>query len=130
MYDKLFVLQDVKFQMKLDMYDFCTPGLQDKMLPIRRKYKEVEDKKIVSCALHYLSNVPPLPTPPRTYPPPCTYTKALKAKAISEFKAGELKAIDTSKAVAYQPYDFPEGKLSPTNNDFYYNYNYRYDYCM
>ncbi len=54
-YDKVFVLQDVKFQMKLDMYDFCTPELQDKMLPIRRKYKEVEDKKIVSSPLHYLS---------------------------------------------------------------------------
>ncbi len=47
----VYVLQDVKFQMKLDMYDFCTPELQEKFLPIRKKYKEVEDKKIVSDCL-------------------------------------------------------------------------------
>lgn len=34
--------------MKLDMYDFCTPELQEKLLPNRMKYKEVEDKKMVS----------------------------------------------------------------------------------
>jgi hypothetical protein len=33
--------------MKLDMYDFCTPDLQEKLLPIRRRYKELEDKKTV-----------------------------------------------------------------------------------
>ena len=40
--------QDIKYQVKLDMYDFCTPELQEKLLPIRKRYKEVEDKKTVS----------------------------------------------------------------------------------
>ena len=45
----ILILQDVKYQMKLDMYDFCTPELQEKLLPQRRKYKAVEDKKTVSA---------------------------------------------------------------------------------
>lgn len=40
-------VQDIKYQMKLDMYDFCTPELQEKLLPIRMKFKEVEDRKTV-----------------------------------------------------------------------------------
>ena len=34
--------------MKLDLYEFCTPELQEKLLPNRLRYKEVEDKKAVS----------------------------------------------------------------------------------
>lgn len=29
------------------MYDFCVPELQEKLLVTRRKFKEVEDKKLV-----------------------------------------------------------------------------------
>ena len=42
--------QDVKFTMKLDVYDFCSPSLQEKLLPARTRFKEVEDKKAVSLA--------------------------------------------------------------------------------
>lgn len=30
----------------LDVYELCTSELQEKMLPIRSKFKEVEDKKL------------------------------------------------------------------------------------
>lgn len=30
----------------LDVYELCTAELQEKMLPIRSKFKEVEDKKL------------------------------------------------------------------------------------
>lgn len=30
----------------LDVYELCTAELQEKMLPIRSKFKEIEDKKI------------------------------------------------------------------------------------
>lgn len=40
------LLQDVKFTMTLDVYELCTAELQEKMLPIRSKFKEVEDKKL------------------------------------------------------------------------------------
>lgn len=30
----------------LDVYELCTPELQEKMLPIRSKFKVVEDKKL------------------------------------------------------------------------------------
>ncbi|KAG8014237.1 Rho-associated protein kinase 1, partial [Nibea albiflora] len=37
---------DVKFPLMLDVYELCTSELQEKMLPIRSKFKEVEDKKL------------------------------------------------------------------------------------
>ncbi|CAG5896588.1 unnamed protein product [Menidia menidia] len=40
------VLKDVKFPLMLDVYELCTGELQEKMLPIRSKFKEVEDKKL------------------------------------------------------------------------------------
>lgn len=40
------MLQDVKFPLMLDVYELCTTELQEKMLPIRSKFKEVEDKKL------------------------------------------------------------------------------------
>uniref|UniRef100_A0A3Q3G327 Ubiquitin carboxyl-terminal hydrolase n=1 Tax=Labrus bergylta TaxID=56723 RepID=A0A3Q3G327_9LABR len=40
------VLKDVKFPLMLDVYELCTSEIQEKMLPIRSKFKEVEDKKL------------------------------------------------------------------------------------
>ncbi|XP_007548814.1 ubiquitin carboxyl-terminal hydrolase 14-like [Poecilia latipinna] len=40
------VLKDVKFPLMLDVYELLTPELQEKMLPIRSKFKEMEDKKL------------------------------------------------------------------------------------
>lgn len=42
----LFVLKDVKFPLMLDVYELCTAELQERMLPIRSKFKEMEDKKL------------------------------------------------------------------------------------
>lgn len=39
-------LKDVKFPLMLDVYELCTSEVQEKMLPIRSKFKEVEDKKL------------------------------------------------------------------------------------
>ncbi|XP_029970236.1 ubiquitin carboxyl-terminal hydrolase 14-like [Salarias fasciatus] len=40
------VLKDVKFPLMLDVYELCTAELQEKMLPVRSKFKEMEDKKL------------------------------------------------------------------------------------
>uniref|UniRef100_A0A3Q1ISD3 Ubiquitin carboxyl-terminal hydrolase n=1 Tax=Anabas testudineus TaxID=64144 RepID=A0A3Q1ISD3_ANATE len=40
------VLKDVKFPLMLDVYELCTTELQEKMLPIRSKFKNMEDKKL------------------------------------------------------------------------------------
>ncbi|XP_062337655.1 ubiquitin carboxyl-terminal hydrolase 14 [Osmerus eperlanus] len=40
------VLKDVKFPLMLDVYELCTSELQEKMVTIRSKFKEVEDKKL------------------------------------------------------------------------------------
>merc|ERR1719262_1278534 len=37
------ILKDIKFPMMLDTFDFCTPELQNKLLPMRDKFKEYED---------------------------------------------------------------------------------------
>ena len=43
--------QDVKYTMKLDMYEFCTTELQKKLNPMRTKFKEQEERKLV---IYYL----------------------------------------------------------------------------
>ncbi|KAM5157962.1 ubiquitin carboxyl-terminal hydrolase 14 [Mantella aurantiaca] len=39
------VLKDVKFPLMLDIYELCTPELQEKMVSFRSKFKELEDNK-------------------------------------------------------------------------------------
>lgn len=38
------ILKDVKFPLNLDVFDLCSPELQEKLLPAREKFKEQEDK--------------------------------------------------------------------------------------
>ncbi|KAJ7403903.1 hypothetical protein BTVI_74659 [Pitangus sulphuratus] len=40
------VLKDVKFPLMLDVYELCTPDLQEKMVSYRSKFKDLEDKKV------------------------------------------------------------------------------------
>lgn len=40
------MFQDVKFPLMLDVYELCTSGLQEKMVAVRSKFKEIEDKKL------------------------------------------------------------------------------------
>lgn len=40
------VLQDIKFPMSLDVYDLCTPELQQRLVPARDKFKAEEDKRV------------------------------------------------------------------------------------
>ncbi|KAM8967783.1 ubiquitin carboxyl-terminal hydrolase 14 isoform 2-T2 [Pelodytes ibericus] len=40
------VLKDVKFPLMLDIYELCTPELQEKMISYRSKFKELDDKKV------------------------------------------------------------------------------------
>lgn len=47
----LFVQQDVKFPMSLDVFDLCSEELQQKLLPARTKFKEIEDKKVEEAAV-------------------------------------------------------------------------------
>lgn len=40
------ILKDIKFPMTLDVVELCSPELQEKLKPMRDKFKEEEDKKI------------------------------------------------------------------------------------
>ncbi|XP_065355905.1 ubiquitin carboxyl-terminal hydrolase 14 [Calliphora vicina] len=42
------VLKDIKFPIDFDAFDLCTPELQNKLCPMRSKFKELEDKKLES----------------------------------------------------------------------------------
>ena len=37
------VLKDIKFGIDFDAFDLCSPELQEKLTPMRTKFKEVED---------------------------------------------------------------------------------------
>lgn len=40
------VLKDVKFPLMLDVYELCTAELQEKMVAVRSKFKEMEDRNL------------------------------------------------------------------------------------
>ncbi|CAI8048931.1 Ubiquitin carboxyl-terminal hydrolase 14 [Geodia barretti] len=72
--------------MKLDMYEFCTTELQQKLSPMRTKFKEQEEKKM-----------------------------AQKAKLIAEGKllgpklAGAAAIAKKDENVEYEPFQFEDG---------------------
>lgn len=40
------VLKDIKFPIDFDAFELCTPELQNKLCPMRAKFKDLEDKKM------------------------------------------------------------------------------------
>ncbi|CAD6997218.1 unnamed protein product [Ceratitis capitata] len=42
------VLKDIKFPLEFDAFELCTPELQNKLCPMRAKFKEAEDKNLES----------------------------------------------------------------------------------
>ena len=40
------ILKDIKFTLSLDVFELCTEELQEKLLPMRNLFKEIEDKKV------------------------------------------------------------------------------------
>ena len=38
--------QDVKFPLQLDVFDLCSPELQQKLIPMRDRFKEEDEKQI------------------------------------------------------------------------------------
>ena len=68
--------------MKLDVYELCSASLQEKLLPMRRKFKQVEDQKVIQ-----------------------------KAKEITEGSALGLKQRrEPENILEYEPFSFPDGK--------------------
>ena len=59
------ILKDVKFPLMLDVYELCTSEVQQKMGPMRSKFKVVEDKKLEMAqkkvGIYKRSQVRPLP---------------------------------------------------------------------
>ena len=42
----LLVFQEVKFPLTLDVFELCTPELQQKLIPIRDRFKIMDDKRL------------------------------------------------------------------------------------
>ncbi|XP_038211277.1 ubiquitin carboxyl-terminal hydrolase 14 [Zerene cesonia] len=42
------ILKDVKFPLDLDVYELCSPELQERLTPMRNKFKEIEDASVES----------------------------------------------------------------------------------
>ena len=40
------ILKDIKFTLSLDLFDLCTEELQNRFMPARNKFKEIEDSKV------------------------------------------------------------------------------------
>lgn len=86
------ILKDIKYPMTLDTYELCSPELQEKLVPVRDKFKEMEDRNL-----------------------------ELAQKAKDAAKGGIKSAAVTTepkKDVKYLPYDFPDD--IGCNNSGYY----------
>lgn len=40
------ILKDIKFPIEFDAFELCTPELQEKLSPMREKFKELEDAQV------------------------------------------------------------------------------------
>lgn len=71
--------------MKLDVYEMCSASLQEKLLPIRQKFKQVEDQKLIQKAKEMTEGA---------------------TLGLRQHNAAEMK-------VEYEPFSFPDGKVPP-----------------
>lgn len=44
------ILKDIKFPLDFDAFELCSPELQQKLIPMREKFKEIEDARLESAA--------------------------------------------------------------------------------
>lgn len=91
------ILKDVKFQLNLDVFDLCTDELQQKLMPVRGKFKELEDKKLEEAEK-------------------MKEQKSGKANGAPNVKA--VEAMDVDKNAVLAPYSFEDDVGS--NNSGYY----------
>lgn len=45
------ILKDIKFPIEFDAFELCSPELQQKLVPMREKFKEIEDAKVEQAAI-------------------------------------------------------------------------------
>ncbi|XP_031552451.1 ubiquitin carboxyl-terminal hydrolase 14-like [Actinia tenebrosa] len=91
------ILKDVKFPLMLDVYDMCTEELQQKLTPIRSKFKEMEDRKLEEV-------------------------RNLKEKSNGGKTDEKVEAMEVDKkktTTTIEPYSFPDDIGS--NNSGYYD---------
>lgn len=49
----MYFFKDVKFPLNLDVFELCTPELQKKLIPIRDKFKIMDEKKLEEEKVFY-----------------------------------------------------------------------------
>jgi len=87
------ILKDIKFPMMLDTFELCTKELQDKLVPMRTKFKDHEDRIVEDCG-------------------------KLKAKGGREAALKKSREDAEGEGVELEPYDFQDDPGS--NNSGYY----------
>jgi hypothetical protein len=51
------IYQAVRYSLDLDMFEFCTPALQDKMKPVRDVLRKQQEAKEEHAVFPYLSSL-------------------------------------------------------------------------
>jgi ubiquitin carboxyl-terminal hydrolase 14 len=93
------ILKDVKFQMTLDLFELCTPELQQKLIPMRECFRKQDDEA------NELKKAK---------------KKALDAPPDGDKKSSAATAIASNEAASkdYAPYSF-ENDLGSNNSGYY-----------
>ncbi|CAB3993677.1 ubiquitin carboxyl-terminal hydrolase 14-like, partial [Paramuricea clavata] len=85
------ILKDVKFPLTLDVYELCRPELQQKLIPIRDRFKIMDDKKL---------------------------EEEKKAKLEGKKSAQEKMDVDKEEKKEYESYSFPDD-IGSNNSGLY-----------
>ncbi len=98
------ILKDVKFTIQLDAFDLCTPELQQKLIPMREKFRIVDDKNAYEARelkKKLLDSASPMDVD-------------MKTAISNNTKAAALKA----GSITYDSYSF-EDDIGSNNSGFY-----------
>lgn len=87
----------------LDVYELCAPEIQEKMAPLRSKFKDMEDRKLEKQQ----QKVRPIHTPP---PPGGLSATASARLTTPRLSAPQVnKKFEEPKEVKYEAFSFPDG---------------------
>lgn len=100
------LLRDVKFSMILDVHDLCTKELQEKLAPMRAKYKRADDEQALAKSKQSSDETSATATATATPPPSSDQQPVDQAASVSggesaRDKSDKSKQIDSIRAKFY-----------------------------
>ena len=95
------VVQDIKFPMSLDVFDLCTPELQQQLTPARDRFKAEEDKRVEVAQTVKVCLVREIPVKLKKVNDSHTRKRALGQELIPHPPSSRLPLLSAGPAVTF-----------------------------